>query len=117
MLSYVRIYTDGSCPGNGSPFAVGGWAAIIENDRRQLRISGRAESPTTNQRMELTAAIEALKLLKKPMKVKLYTDSQYLRRGWLEWLEQWKERGWKTAAKTPVQNEDLWQQLDMLLVC
>lgn len=114
MTPCVRIYTDGSCLGNGSPFAVGGWAAIIENDRKQLRISGRAE-PTTSQRMELTAAIEALKALKKPTTVELFTDSQYLRMGCLEWLEQWKERGWVTASKKPVQNDDLWRELDALL--
>src|SRR5690606_12669265 len=79
-----------------------------------LRISGQ-EQPTTNQRMELTAAIQGLQALKKPSQVELVTDSQYLRKGCLEWLKQWKARGWRTAAKKPVQNEDLWQQLDALL--
>lgn len=114
MSSCIRIYTDGSCLNNGSPFAVGGWAAILENGRQQLRLSGR-EEPATSQRMELTAAIQALQALKKPTTVKLITDSQYLRRGCLEWLAQWKERGWLTAARKPVQNDDLWRRLDTLL--
>lgn len=114
MTACVRIYTDGSCLGNGSPFAVGGWAAIIENDEKQFRINGRGES-TTSQQMELTAAIEALKALKRPTTVELFTDSQYLCRGCDEWLEHWKQRGWLTAAKKPVKNDDLWRQLDELL--
>jgi len=104
----VEIYTDGACRGNPGP---GGWAAVLTMGAREKEISG-AENPTTNNRMELQAVIGALKALKRPVEVRLYTDSQYVRRGILEWVPQWKARGWKTADKKPVKNQDLWLLLD-----
>jgi ribonuclease HI len=104
----VEIYTDGACRGNPGP---GGWAAVLSADGREKEISG-AQLATTNNRMELQAVIEALQALKRPLAVRLYTDSQYVRRGILEWLPQWKARGWKTADRKPVKNQDLWQQLE-----
>jgi ribonuclease HI len=104
----VEIYTDGACRGNPGP---GGWAAVLSADGREKEISG-AQLHTTNNRMELQAVIEALQALKRPLEVRLYTDSQYVRRGILEWLPQWKARGWKTADRKPVKNQDLWQQLE-----
>ena len=108
MSSIVEIYTDGACRGNPGP---GGWAALLTMGEREKEISGAA-NPTTNNRMELQAVIGALKALKRPVEVRLYTDSQYVRRGILEWVPQWKARGWKTADKKPVKNQDLWQQLE-----
>jgi ribonuclease HI len=108
MSGAVEIYTDGACRGNPGP---GGWAAVLSADGREKEISG-AERLTTNNRMELQAVIEALQALKRPLDVRLYTDSQYVRRGILEWLPQWKARGWKTADRKPVKNQDLWQQLE-----
>jgi len=104
----VEIYTDGACRGNPGP---GGWAALLTMGEREKEISG-AENPTTNNRMELRAVIGALQALKRPVEARLYTDSQYVRRGILEWLPQWKARGWKTADKKPVKNQDLWELLD-----
>ncbi len=104
----VDIYTDGACRGNPGP---GGWAAVLSAGAREKEISG-AQRQTTNNRMELQAVIEALQALKRPAKVRLYTDSQYVRRGISEWLPRWKLRGWKTADRKPVKNQDLWQQLD-----
>jgi ribonuclease HI len=104
----VEIYTDGACRGNPGP---GGWAAVLTLGEREKEISG-AENPTTNNRMELQAVIGALKALKRPVEVRLYTDSQYVRRGILEWVPQWKARGWKTADKKPVKNQDLWLLLE-----
>jgi ribonuclease HI len=104
----VDIYTDGACRGNPGP---GGWAAVLSAGGREKEISG-AQPLTTNNRMELQAVIEALGALKRPLQVRLYTDSQYVRRGILEWLPQWKARGWKTADRKPVKNQDLWQQLE-----
>ncbi len=106
----VEIHTDGACSGNPGP---GGWAAILAWKGRQKEISG-AEPETTNNRMELLAAIRALEALKRPMRVRIYTDSEYLRRGMTEWLEGWKRRGWRTAGKKPVKNRDLWERLDEL---
>jgi ribonuclease HI len=104
----VIVYTDGACKGNPGP---GGWGALlIAGDHRKELYGG--ESPTTNNRMELTAAIEALAALKRPCRVQLYTDSQYVRLGITEWLPQWKRRGWKTADKKPVKNDDLWKKLE-----
>jgi ribonuclease HI len=111
MTSTVEIYTDGACRGNPGP---GGWAALLILGEHEREISG-AETLTTNNRMELTAVIRALEALKRPVQGKLYTDSQYVRQGVLEWLPQWKARGWKTAAKQPVKNQDLWQTLDELV--
>jgi ribonuclease HI len=108
LSSVVDIYTDGACRGNPGP---GGWAAVLSAGGREKEISG-AQIQTTNNRMELQALIAALQALKRPVDVRLYTDSQYVRRGILEWLPQWKARGWKTADKKPVKNQDLWQLLE-----
>jgi ribonuclease HI len=104
----VDIYTDGACRGNPGP---GGWAAVLSSGAREKELSG-AQIHTTNNRMELQAVIAALQALKRPVDVRLYTDSQYVRRGILEWLPQWKARGWKTADKKPVKNQDLWELLE-----
>jgi ribonuclease HI len=108
MSQVVEIYTDGACRGNPGP---GGWAAVLSVAGHEKELTG-AENLTTNNRMELQAVIAALQALKRPVDVRLYTDSQYVRRGVLEWLPQWKARGWKTADKKPVKNQDLWQLLD-----
>ncbi len=102
------IYTDGACRGNPGP---GGWGAILTAGAHERELCG-GELATTNNRMELMAAIQALEALKKPCQVELHTDSQYLRTGITEWLAGWKARGWRTAAKAPVKNEDLWRRLD-----
>jgi ribonuclease HI len=107
-VSSVEIYTDGACRGNPGP---GGWGATLEMGEHFRELSG-AEAMTTNNRMELTAVISALEALKRPVPVKLYTDSEYVRRGITEWLKSWKARGWKTADKKPVKNQDLWERLD-----
>ncbi len=112
MSGVVDIYTDGACRGNPGP---GGWAAVLSAGGREKEIFG-AQPLTTNNRMELQAVIEALSALKRPLQVRLYTDSQYVRRGILEWLPQWKARGWKTADRKPVKNQDLWQQLETAAV-
>lgn len=110
-MSVVEIYTDGACRGNPGP---GGWAALLSCDGREKEIAG-AEAHTTNNRMELLAVIRALEALKKPqVRARIYTDSQYVRRGITEWLAAWKARGWKTASRKPVMNQDLWEQLDVL---
>ncbi len=108
MTPHVVIYTDGACRGNPGP---GGWGAILTMGEREREISG-GELATTNNRMELMAAIQALEALTRPCRVELHTDSQYVRTGVTEWLAGWKARGWKTAAKAPVKNEDLWRRLD-----
>ena len=108
MSHVVDIYTDGACRGNPGP---GGWGALLSAGARAKEISG-AENPTTNNRMELRAVIAALEALKRPSQVRLFTDSQYVRRGIIEWLAQWKARDWKTADRKPVKNQDLWQQLE-----
>ncbi|MBX3695912.1 MAG: ribonuclease HI [Steroidobacteraceae bacterium] len=107
-MSVITIYTDGACRGNPGP---GGWGALLQSGEHVKEISG-AEPATTNNRMELTAVIRALEALKRPGEVRLYTDSEYVRRGISEWLPSWKARGWKTAARKPVKNQDLWQALD-----
>ena len=104
----VEIYTDGACRGNPGP---GGWGALLRAGSTEKELHG-GEAQTTNNRMELTAAIRALEALKRPCSVALYTDSQYVRQGITEWLPQWRARGWKTASRKPVKNQDLWQQLD-----
>jgi ribonuclease HI len=104
----VEIFTDGACSGNPGP---GGWGAILRYGDVEREISG-AEPASTNNRMELFAAIAALEALKRPCTVRLYTDSQYLRDGITKWLPQWKARQWRTADKKPVKNVDLWQRLD-----
>ena len=108
-MKEVTIYTDGACSGNPGP---GGWGALLIFGPHRREISG-AVADTTNNRMELQAAIEALKVLKEPCRVKLHTDSAYLAKAFNEgWLANWQRRGWKTAAKKPVKNKDLWQRLD-----
>ncbi|MGB9331601.1 MAG: ribonuclease HI [Steroidobacteraceae bacterium] len=104
----IEIYTDGACRGNPGP---GGWAALLQMGEHEKELSG-AEALTTNNRMELTAVIRALEALKRPVQVRLYTDSQYVRRGITEWLLAWKARGWRTADRKPVKNQDLWQLLE-----
>ncbi|MBE2185741.1 MAG: ribonuclease HI [Rhodothermales bacterium] len=105
---HVLIFTDGSCSGNPGP---GGWAALLRSEPHEREISG-AEGHTTNNRMELTAAVEALRLLKTPCRVTLYTDSQYVVKGMTEWIGGWKRRGWTNSQKKPVENRDLWEALD-----
>ena len=107
-MSAVEIYTDGACRGNPGP---GGWAALLSIDGREKEISG-AEALTTNNRMELMAVIRALEALKRPVNVRVFTDSQYVRRGITEWLQAWKLRGWKTADRKPVKNQELWERLE-----
>jgi ribonuclease HI len=106
----IEIYTDGACRGNPGP---GGWGALLIRGEHEKELSG-AEPLTTNNRMELTAVIQALTALKRPVQARLYTDSEYVRRGISEWLSAWKARGWRTADKKPVKNQDLWEQLDAL---
>jgi ribonuclease HI len=108
MSERVEIWTDGACSGNPGP---GGWGAILVFGDREKELSG-GEPLTTNNRMELTAAIAALEALKRPCSVDLHTDSQYLREGISKWVAGWKKRNWVTAAKTPVKNVDLWQRLE-----
>jgi ribonuclease HI len=105
----VEIYTDGACSGNPGP---GGWGALLLFNGNEREITG-GEFETTNNRMELTAAIEALSQLKRPCLVDVYTDSTYVRDGITKWIVNWKRRSWKTAAKKPVKNVDLWQRLEL----
>ncbi len=107
-MSKVAIHTDGACRGNPGP---GGWGAILSYGDHEKELHG-AERDTTNNRMELMAAIQALEALKRPCEVTLTTDSEYVRKGITEWLASWKRRGWKTADKKPVKNQDLWQRLE-----
>lgn len=104
----VIIYTDGACSGNPGP---GGWGAILRTGKAEKELYG-GEPDTTNNRMELQAAISALSALKRPCKVELYTDSEYVKNGITQWIRGWKARGWKTAAKKPVKNAELWQALE-----
>jgi ribonuclease HI len=108
--STVTIYTDGACKGNPGP---GGWGAWLKAGGRERELWG-GERLTTNNRMELTAVIEALAALKRASRVELHTDSEYVRQGITSWIHNWKQRGWKTADKKPVKNIDLWQRLDAL---
>jgi ribonuclease HI len=107
-LKLVKIHTDGGCEGNPGP---GGWGAVLECGVHRKELSG-GEPATTNNRMELQAAIEALKALREPCEVEIFTDSQYLREGITKWISGWKARGWRTIGKQPVKNEDLWRALD-----
>ncbi len=107
-MTEVEIYTDGACRGNPGP---GGWGALLVSGTHRRELHG-GEPLTTNNRMEMTAAIEALAALKRRCRVQLYTDSQYVRNGITEWLPQWKRRGWKTADRKPVKNVDLWMRLE-----
>ncbi len=104
----VDIYTDGACSGNPGP---GGWGALLVYVGHEKELSG-GSAETTNNRMEMTAAIEALEVLKRPMTVRLHTDSTYLKNGITEWLNKWQRNGWKTANKKPVKNVELWQRLE-----
>jgi len=108
MTDRVEIFTDGACSGNPGP---GGWGAILRYKGVEKELCG-GENPTTNNRMEMMAAIMALETLSRSCPVTLYTDSQYVMKGMTEWLKGWKARGWKTADKKPVKNDDLWQRLD-----
>ena len=107
-MTEVEIFTDGACRGNPGP---GGWAALLVSGSERKEVSGY-EAATTNNRMELTAAIGGLGALKRRCAVKLYTDSKYVLQGITEWLPNWKARGWRTAARAPVKNQDLWELLD-----
>ena len=104
----VEVYTDGACSGNPGP---GGWGALLVFGTREKELWGGTRE-TTNNRMEMTAAIEALKALKRPCQVRLHTDSQYLKHGITDWIKKWKGNGWRTADKKPVKNVDLWQALE-----
>ena len=108
MMQTVEIYTDGACRGNPGP---GGWGVWLKRGDIEKELFG-GEQDTTNNRMELMAAIRALEALNQPCTVKLYSDSKYVLQGITEWMVNWKKRGWKTAAKKPVKNEDLWRRLD-----
>ncbi|QAA94228.1 ribonuclease HI [Pollutimonas thiosulfatoxidans] len=109
--SQVEIWTDGACKGNPG---LGGWGALLRQGKHEKALYG-GEPHTTNNRMELMAVIQALQALKRPCKVVVHTDSQYVQKGMDEWLANWKRRGWRTADKKPVKNADLWQQLDELV--
>ncbi len=111
MDNKVYIYTDGACRGNPGP---GGWGALMRYQNTEKEYFG-GEKETTNNRMEMTASIQALSQLKRSCEVILTTDSQYLRKGITEWISNWKKRDWKTASKKPVKNSDLWKQLDKLV--
>ncbi len=107
-MKNVIIHTDGACKGNPGP---GGWGALLEYNGQRRELKG-GETLTTNNRMELMAAIQSLETLKEPCQVTLFTDSSYVMQGLTEWLPGWKARGWRTASKQPVKNQDLWQRLD-----
>lgn len=109
-MKQIEAFTDGACKGNPGP---GGWGVVLRYRGQEKMLHG-GENPTTNNRMELMAAISALAALTERCEVTLTTDSEYVRRGISEWIEQWKQRGWRTAAKAPVKNVDLWQRLDVL---
>jgi ribonuclease HI len=111
MREHVTIYTDGACSGNPGP---GGWGAILTFGDHEKELMG-GEAHTTNNRMELSAAIAALEALKRPCAVDLHTDSEYLKNGITGWIKSWKKNGWRTADKKPVKNIDLWQRLDAAL--
>jgi ribonuclease HI len=111
QIPVVEIFTDGACSGNPGP---GGWGAILRSGPHEREIKG-GEPATTNNRMEMTAAIAALEALKRPSVVRLHTDSSYLKDGVTQWLPRWKRNGWKTADRKPVKNVDLWQRLDMAM--
>ena len=110
-MNQIEIYTDGACKGNPGP---GGWGVLLRSGTTQKELYG-GERSTTNNRMELMAVIQALEALKRPCAVTLYLDSQYVLKGITEWLPGWKAKGWKTASKQPVKNQELWQRLDELV--
>lgn len=107
-MEHVEIFTDGACSGNPGP---GGWGAILRAGAHEKELWG-GEPDTTNNRMEMLAVIRALAALKRPVTARVHTDSQYVQKGMTEWIQGWKKRGWKTAGKEPVKNEDLWRLLD-----
>ena len=109
-MTKVEIFTDGACKGNPGP---GGWGAVIRMGAHEKELSG-GETPTTNNRMEMTAAIKALNALTRPCAITLYTDSKYVMDGLTKWVKGWQRNGWKTADKKPVKNAELWQELDAL---
>jgi ribonuclease HI len=111
-MDHVEIFTDGACSGNPGP---GGWGAILRAKGKEKELSG-SEKQTTNNRMELMAVIGALEALKRPCRVTITTDSQYVMKGMTEWLPGWKAKGWKTAAKKPVKNAELWQRLEQAVL-
>ena len=108
MTQFVEIYTDGACKGNPGP---GGWGALLRYGKHEKQLYG-GERETTNNRMELLAVIEGLRSLKRASRVRITTDSQYVKNGITQWIHNWKKNGWKTAAKKPVKNADLWQRLE-----
>ena len=108
---HIIIYTDGACKGNPGP---GGWGAVLRSGHHEKHLHGGA-ALTTNNRMEISAVIHALKALKQTSSIDIYTDSQYVQKGVTEWLEGWKKRNWRTANRESVKNADLWQELDLLL--
>lgn len=110
-MTMVTLYTDGGCRGNPGP---GGWGAVLIYGDHEKTLKG-SESDTTNNRMELLAAIEGLDALNRAVPVNLYTDSKYVQQGITQWIHNWKKNGWKTAGKKPVKNQDLWQRLDKLM--
>jgi ribonuclease HI len=110
-MTRVVIHTDGACKGNPGP---GGWGALLEYEGKEKELFG-GENPTTNNRMELMAVIQAIEALKRPCQVDLYLDSEYVRKGITEWIHGWKDKGWKTASKQAVKNADLWMRLDQLV--
>jgi len=109
-VAVIEIYTDGACRGNPGP---GGWGVVLRSGKHEKELYG-GETETTNNRMEMTAVVQALHALKQPSEVVLTTDSQYVRKGITEWIHNWKKNGWKTSAKKDVKNADLWQQIDTL---
>ncbi len=111
MKKIVEMYTDGACSGNPGP---GGWGAILILGSKRRELSG-GEADTTNNRMEMMAVIKGIEALKRACRVRIHTDSVYVMKGMMEWLEQWKKRGWKTAAKKPVKNVELWQWLEQAI--
>jgi ribonuclease HI len=111
MSKHIEIFTDGACSGNPGP---GGWGAILRSGKHEKEIFG-GEPDTTNNRMEMMAVIKALESLKQKSRVDLYTDSKYVMQGVTEWLEGWKARGWRTAGKQAVKNQDLWERIDVLV--
>ncbi|MDQ7990057.1 MAG: ribonuclease HI [Candidatus Dactylopiibacterium sp.] len=109
-MEQIEIFTDGACSGNPGP---GGWGAILRAGSAEKELWG-GDPATTNNRMEMLAVIRALEALKRPVHARIHTDSQYVQKGMTEWIHGWKRRGWKTAGKEPVKNEDLWRRLDLL---
>lgn len=109
-MTELVMYTDGACRGNPGP---GGWGVVLRAKGKQKEYHG-GEAATTNNRMELMAAIKGLEALRRPCKLKIYTDSVYVKNGITQWLDNWKRRGWRTASRSPVKNRDLWERLDAL---